>query len=172
MPVLFMEAEFKDDIDILAKSIANESVTQSTDTFSLIREVSDLIRKYTAIYTSTKPATTSGYNVLRSLVTNGGELTATEISNYVFRSRYTVTRLVDTLEKRGLVVRKPSIKDRRKKAVQVTRKGLDLVARAHVDMQNNVINAAFHPLTDEKLEELKSTLKMLKEHLASLVSER
>jgi len=166
-----MDDDFKENIDSLADNIRIFATKLRVDTFLSFIETADLIRKYTAIYTARKPASTSGFNVLNGLILNGGKLTATDISKQVFRSRYTVTRLVDTLEKQGLVKREPIDKDRRMKLVGITRKGLELVEKASADMQEKVINIAFHPLNREKIEELNTTLKMLKEHLISLVSQ-
>ena len=166
-----MDDDFKENIDSLADNIRIFTIKLRVDTFLSFIVTADLIRKYAALYTTQKPASTSGYNVRNVLILNGGKLTATDISQQVFRSRYTVTRLVDTLEKQGLVKRESIDRDRRMKLVGITRKGLELVEKASADMQERVINIALQPLSHEKLEELNTTLKMLKDHLVSLVKQ-
>ncbi len=162
---------FEADVESLAKNIRFFAKKLRVDAFLSLIEVSDLVKKYAEIYTSQKPATTSGYNVLNVIILNGGKSTATDISKQVFRSRYTVTRLIDTLEKRGLVERKPTKQDRRMKFVYVTKKGVDLVEKASADMREAVINKALNPLNRKSVQELNKSLKMLKSHLIYLISQ-
>ncbi len=166
-----MKNDFEADVESLAKNIRVFAKKLRVDAFLSLIEVSDLVKKYAEIYTSQKPTSTSGYNILNALILNGGKLTATDISKQIFRSRYTVTRLIDTLEKQGLVQRKPTKKDRRMKFVYITKKGVELVEKASADMKEAVINIALNPLNQESVQQLNKTLKMLKSHLIYLVSQ-
>ena len=72
--------------------------------------------------------TTNQYNVLRILRgSHPARLTCTEVANRMIARDPDVTRLVDRLEKRGLVTRARSTEDRRVIEVGITSKGLDLV---------------------------------------------
>ena len=72
--------------------------------------------------------TTNQYNVLRILRgSHPGRLTCTEVANRMIARDPDVTRLVDRLEKRGLVTRARSTEDRRVIEVGITSKGLELV---------------------------------------------
>lgn len=71
--------------------------------------------------------------ILRYLITHEGqEVTQKEIEQATKRSRATVSGLLDTLEKKGLVIRIPSQSDKRKKNVQVT----EAVQSKHQAMMN------------------------------------
>ena len=71
--------------------------------------------------------------ILRYLITHAGqEVTQKEIEQATKRSRATVSGLLDTLEKKGLVIRIPSQSDKRKKNVQVT----EAVQSKHQEMMN------------------------------------
>lgn len=166
-----MKNDFEADVESLAKNIRVFAKKLRVDAFLSLIEVSDLVKKYAEIYTSQKPTSTSGYNVLNVIILSGGKSTATDISKQVFRSRYTVTRLIDTLEKQGLVGRKPTKNDRRMKFVYITKKGVDLVEKASADMREAVINKALNPLDRESVQELNKSLKMLKSHLIYLISQ-
>ena len=67
------------------------------------------------------------------MITHAGqEVTQKEIEQATKRSRATVSGLLDTLEKKGLVIRIPSQSDKRKKNVQVT----EAVQSKHQEMMN------------------------------------
>lgn len=67
--------------------------------------------------------------LMNVLVTHGESMSPTEISKRVFRTKHSITSMVDTLEKQGLVRREPSPKDRRSINIVVTQEGLKLFDR-------------------------------------------
>ena len=72
--------------------------------------------------------TNNQYNVLRILRgSHPGRLTCSDIAERMIARDPDITRLVDRLEKRGLVKRVRSTEDRRVIEVGITSKGLDLV---------------------------------------------
>ncbi len=77
--------------------------------------------------------TEATYNILRILrgaaVTGPGRRACHEIAEQLIAQGPDVTRLVDKLEKQGLAERCRCDKDRRVVYVQITRKGLDILAR-------------------------------------------
>jgi DNA-binding MarR family transcriptional regulator len=58
------------------------------------------------------------------IITRGGKLTPTQLANLMLRSRNSVTKLIEGLEKDGLVRRYHARKDRRTVYVEVTSAGL------------------------------------------------
>ena len=60
-----------------------------------------------------------------SLILQGGEMTPTQMAQKMFRSKHSMTKIIDSLEKEGLVVRDNSSKDRRVTCIKITQKGLD-----------------------------------------------
>jgi DNA-binding MarR family transcriptional regulator len=69
------------------------------------------------------------YNVLRILRGAGGELPCGEIASRMVTRDPDITRLLDRLEKRGLISRRREAKDRRTVLTGITPEGLDLLAR-------------------------------------------
>ena len=54
---------------------------------------------------------------------NGGEMTPSEIAENVFREKNSVTAVINTMERQGVVRREPSSEDRRSVKVVITDKG-------------------------------------------------
>jgi DNA-binding MarR family transcriptional regulator len=64
-------------------------------------------------------------SALYFLLLNGGELTPTRLANTMLRSKHSVTKIIDSLEKEGLIVRDFTNKDRRVTSVKLTFSGLE-----------------------------------------------
>jgi DNA-binding MarR family transcriptional regulator len=64
-------------------------------------------------------------SALYFLLLNGGALTPTQLANTMLRSKHSVTKIIDSLEKVGLVVRDFSSHDRRVTSVRLTSTGLE-----------------------------------------------
>jgi DNA-binding MarR family transcriptional regulator len=76
------------------------------------------------------------YNVLRILRGAPEGLPCGEIANRMITRDPDVTRLLDRLEKRGLVVRSRESKDRRLVLTRITPEGLELLARLDVPVRD------------------------------------
>ncbi len=63
-------------------------------------------------------------SALYFLLLNGGESTPTRLARDMLRSKHSVTRIIDGLEKEGLVARGTSDKDRRVTSIKLTARGL------------------------------------------------
>ncbi len=61
------------------------------------------------------------------LVRVGGNSTPTQLAEQMFRSKHSMTKIVDNLEKEGFIVRDFSSKDRRVTNIRVTAAGLEYV---------------------------------------------
>lgn len=64
-------------------------------------------------------------SALYFLLLNSGESTPTHLANTMLRSKHSVTKIIDGLEKEGLVVRDFTNKDRRVTSVKLTASGLE-----------------------------------------------
>lgn len=107
----------------------------------------------------------SHYNVLRILNGAGRSLSQVEISRKLLYSRSNITKLVDCLEKKGLVRRAKS-EDRRKYLVSVTAQGSNFLGKT-IDEVIRSSGATVEPLTRRELIELESLLaKLLKNNPA------
>jgi DNA-binding MarR family transcriptional regulator len=60
---------------------------------------------------------------MSALFKNGGEMTPSEIAEAVFREKNSITAVINTMERQGVVRREPSTDDRRSVKVVITDKG-------------------------------------------------
>jgi DNA-binding MarR family transcriptional regulator len=100
------------------------------------------------------------FALLHSLILNGGRMTPTQIGKEISRSKYAVTRIVDSLEKRGLVKREPFGDDLRTKDVIVTRKGIQIVNERTEYFQKYVIPKVITDLNKKQIADLKKLLQL------------
>ena len=114
-----------------------------------------------------KPGTTFS----TSLILNDGTLTSTEISKRVWRTKYSVTKVIDTLEKQGYVTRTSmgADSDRRMKKIQITSKGLKHVKTATTLSRKQVSEQIFRGLSEQQIGELNKLLKQLRKDTIDLV---
>ena len=63
------------------------------------------------------------------LVRSGGSLTPTQLAEAMFRSKHSVTKIMDNLEKEGFIIRDFSSQDRRVTVIRVTVAGLEYVKK-------------------------------------------
>jgi len=61
------------------------------------------------------------------LVRAGGSLTPTKMAELMFRSKHSITKIIDNLENEGFIVRDFSSKDRRVTHIKITSAGLEYV---------------------------------------------
>jgi DNA-binding MarR family transcriptional regulator len=164
-----MATSFQDSIESLATDIRNLADQLQTDTFLQFVQTAVIINRYLDTHPAGRSASRTAFNVLNALVLNGGSMTPTQISKQILRSKHAVTRLVDTLEKKGLVKRGAIGRDRRTREVSITKKGLELNRKQGVEHQDRIISQVFAPLDEEQLSDLNFILKRLREHLLSLI---
>jgi DNA-binding MarR family transcriptional regulator len=167
-----MAVSLQESIDSLASEIREQAGQLGADTFLSFVQVTNIIDRYLDILNTGLPASRTGFDILIALVLHGGTMAPTEISKAVVRSKHTVTRVVDTLEKQGLARRLPLGSDRRVREVSITRKGIGLIRRHSIEIREKIIKQVFEPSLDEKLmRELRDLIMRLKEHLLSLIPE-
>jgi DNA-binding MarR family transcriptional regulator len=94
----------------------------------LLRTTDQLARRLVPVLKDADLSSTQ-YNVLRILRGAGQELPCGEIARRMVTRDPDITRLLDRLEKRGLISRRRETKDRRTVLTRITREGLSLLAR-------------------------------------------
>ncbi len=162
-----MPSSFADNIESMAAEIRSQARQLKVDTFLSFIYTADVVNRYLDIQLTKLPASRTGFNVLHNLILHGGTMTPTLISKRVFRSKHAVTRIIDTLEKQGLVKREPIGEDRRTRKVRITRKGLDLVKRAGAEGRELASQEVLRPISLEQIEELNSILKQIRRYMLS-----
>ncbi len=83
----------------------------------------EALARYLELELKRHDATLIRFNIMSTLFKNGGEMTPSEIGESVFREKNSITAVINTLERQGVVRREPSTNDRRSVKVVITDKG-------------------------------------------------
>ena len=171
-----IEKKASNNLTSIEKDIAECAEALSQDTFLSFVNIADLIDKYTSIMDEREHSRSLirriSINVLNTLILNGGTLTPTAIGKKVVRPTHTVTRIIDTLEKHGLVERDlTDSKDRRLRKVTITGKGVDVVKWNIAVNKKRILEPVFLTLSNKQKSELEGILNNLSDRLLSIIRE-
>jgi len=108
------------------------------------------------------------FNIMSTLFKNGGEMTPSEIAESVFREKNSVTAVINTMERQGVVRREPSPDDRRSVKVVITEKGWQEANRLNPIAQE-LSREALSCMDKEQVENLVSMMRTLRESLMSKI---
>jgi DNA-binding MarR family transcriptional regulator len=164
-----MDNNIKESIESMAKEIRSQALTMKVDTFLSYLYTSDIINKFLYLMQPSQPVSRPGFNILHNLILNNGTMLPSEISKKTMRSKYSVTRAIDTLEKQGMVERQPIGLDRRTRRVNITRKGLDVVNNATIDSRERLSQDIFGAMNSKQTEDFNDILKILRKHVLTLI---
>jgi DNA-binding MarR family transcriptional regulator len=95
--------------------------------FWLCVKFSDIVSRYCEITMKKDDISPLHAIAMYHLVCAGGSTTPTHLAEMMFRSKHSVTKIVDNLEKEGFIVRDFSSKDRRVTHIRITSAGLSYV---------------------------------------------
>jgi DNA-binding MarR family transcriptional regulator len=109
------------------------------------------------------------FNIMSTLFKNGGEMTPSEIAENVFREKNSVTAVINTMERQGVVRREPSSEDRRSVKVVITDKGWKEANRLNPVVQE-LSREALSCMDKEQVEELVGMMRTLRESLVPKIS--
>jgi DNA-binding MarR family transcriptional regulator len=103
--------------------------------FLALMRTTDMLSRLPAQVLKAEDLSAEQYNVLRILRGAQDGLACGEIANRMITRAPDITRLVDRLEKRGLVYRQREAKDRRTVMTSIAPAGRDLLARLDAPVQ-------------------------------------
>jgi len=108
--------------------MTNGEVTKRTDKTPLGTMLSilmsfEVLARYLEVELKRHEASLIRFNIMSLLFISGGEMTPSEIAEGVFREKNSVTAVINTMERQGVVRREPSPDDRRSVKVVITDKG-------------------------------------------------
>jgi DNA-binding MarR family transcriptional regulator len=104
------------------------------------------------------------FNIMSALFINGGEMTPSEIAESVFREKNSITAVINTLEREGVVRREPSTSDRRSVKVVITDKGWKEANRLSPiaqELSRDVLSC----MDKKQVEELVACMRTIRESL-------
>ena len=124
----------------------------------------EVLERYLEIELKHHKASFIRFNIMTALYKNGGEMTPSEISGTVFREKNTITAVLNTLEKEGVVRREPSHSDRRSVKVIITDKGWQEANRLSPIAQE-LSRQALGCMEKDKVEDLVEIMRDFREKL-------
>ncbi len=83
-----------------------------------------------------------------------------QIADFLFKDKPTVTRILDILEKRNLVIRISDEKDRRKFKIYLTQDGRDIVSQL-IPIAKNVQHRIIENIPQQEIDTLKNVLNKI-----------
>lgn len=133
-------------------------------TLELVR-TTDLLSRGLIAVMKTEDLSAPQYNALRILRGTPEGLTCGEIGNRMITRDPDITRLLDRLEKRGLISRSRDTADRRVVLTRITREGLDVLSRLDVPVRE-VHRRQLGHLGRERLQALIELLRICRNEAA------
>jgi len=128
----------------------------------------DALTRYIQLVLDTHGSNLTQTAIMNALYIHGRRMRPTDISKWVFRAKRTVTSVLDTLERIGIVKRERSKTDRRSVEVVMTEKGYEKIEEllpVMQDISKNILSG----LDEEQIETLTIILKQMRKHLLTLI---
>ena len=110
------------------------------------------------------------HTALSLLIRKGGSLTPTELARFMFRSKHSITNIIDSLEKEGFVERHRDSEDRRIVNIKITTEGLKHV-KERVDNENPIIGKLMSCLNEKETEQFLLYVNRLRKELIKVMIE-
>ena len=108
------------------------------------------------------------FTALSLLIRKGGSLTPTELARRMFRSKHSITNIIDSLEKEGYVERHRDSEDRRIVNIKITKEGLNHV-KERVDNENPIIGKLMSCLDEKETEQFLAYVNRLRKELINIM---
>lgn len=124
----------------------------------------EVLARYLEVELRPHEASLIRFHIMSTLFRNGGEMTPSEIAESVFREKNSVTAVINTLERQGVVRREPSTDDRRSVKVIITDKGWKEANRLSPIAQE-LSRGALSCLDKEHVKELVDTMRTVRDNL-------
>lgn len=165
-----MTDNFESTIESVAKGLQAQSRNNKVSAFLGYLYASDVINRYLELVLTYKKITRAGFSILHTLILEGGSMIPTILSKKTGRSKYSVTRVVDTLEKMDLVQRVSIGTDRRLRKVAITNKGLETVKKGTLASRERLCEDIFQTLDEHQIAELDSLLRDVRKNVQNLIN--
>jgi len=162
--------EYKqDDLESAAGEVRELSRRMKLDTIYTIATTAAVLNNY--LRAKSKMTHFPNIVVLDALILNNGSMTSKALSKIIYRGKDTVSRMIDRLEKDGLVKMetRPSLSDKRFKKVFITQKGIDFV-RARMTERRRLAKEVTANLKTNDIYTLGELLRQVRKHLLDQIS--
>jgi len=135
------------------------------DVYVLFLQTADAVTRYTEIELLKAGISYTHYSVLVLLDNTPVPLTLTELSRWMFRSKNSMTTVIDHMERDGLVQRVRDTKDRRAVRVVATEAGRELFDRVRQPSRDLVYRTMSCFEEEDKLDHFAELLRRLRENV-------
>ncbi|MFO7773748.1 MAG: MarR family transcriptional regulator [Dehalococcoidia bacterium] len=159
-----MTAIYSRSVTSLAKRIGEMASDLRFNTGLQVMYTGLLMDKYVNARVKGYGQNRSRMDILHTLITHKGVLKPSDLSKMTFRSKQTVTKIVDGLVSDGLATRELEGKDRRTKKISVTEKGIQFVKNS-LPLTMDISHECMPILTTEELEQMSSLLRRIRRHI-------
>jgi DNA-binding MarR family transcriptional regulator len=105
--------------------------------------------------------------VFLRIISLNNEQAQNNLADLVARDKTTFTRNINTLEKKGLVSRKPSTSDKRVKLVSITPLGTELLNKS-LPILESIVKEVEEDISEQERQAFKSTLMKIRTKLTDL----
>jgi DNA-binding MarR family transcriptional regulator len=146
------------DIDICKKKL-------NIDFILSIIKVGTILNSYFEYWVTDQPTRRLGLRVLHTVVVNGGKMPQNHIGKEISCSKYCVSRIINNLEQRGLVVREPDYDDLRTYNVNITKKGLEIISKCVDNILQCVIPEVIGDTQKQDIINFMNLLKRIKMYM-------
>lgn len=102
--------------------------------------------------------------MLIDLLWNQGEMSQQQLADQLHKDKNSVTKLVDAIERKGLVMRKQNINDRRSNTIVLTEKA-EILKPGAKEKGIAVLDKMLKGIDEEELRTFMSTLRKLNENM-------
>jgi DNA-binding MarR family transcriptional regulator len=125
-----------------------------------ISAFSHAVNRYMNIVSRKSMANRTGIAVLTQLIVKGGILHPTELARLMWISKHSMTKVIDSLEKDGFVVRQRIDEDRRGVLIKITSYGLDFILEI-MDKYDALWTDVIDTLNEKEQKELMKLLQKM-----------
>jgi len=139
------------------------------DAFVALLRVADILDRFLEMQLANYPLSRTEYILMTALKLHGGHMRPTDLSYEVFRAKHTISGLINSLEKRGLVQRKLDNDDRRSLQVSLTTSGWELIEKVWI-ARREMAYRAMSCLEQQKIVGMKEDLITLRAHLLEYIN--
>lgn len=158
----------KEKLVSLAERLKSQHQDLNVYNFLSFIYTADVVNKYMETEIRKTGLDRTKLGILHFLLANNSTMTPTELSNSTLRSKDTITKAIDILDKLGLTRSTRSRSDRRLRKVSITSKGLDLMER-FMPIRQQLFARAMGFLKPEDARAIRSILKQVREHILKLI---
>jgi MarR family transcriptional regulator, organic hydroperoxide resistance regulator len=136
--------------------------------FWVCASFADTVNRYCEITMKTDDISPLHAMAMWHLVCAGGTSTPTRLADKMFRSKHSVTKIVDNLEKEGLIIRDFSSRDRRVTQIRITNAGLNYI-KANQDVANIQAKHVMDCLDKEQTKTLVDLMVILQKRMTDIL---